>query len=357
MNETDGEVVVVTGASAGIGRATARAFAEEGARIGLLARGEEGLEGARRDVEDAGGRAITVPTDVADPEQVEAAADAVEEEFGPIDVWVNDAMVSVFSEAKEMELDEYRRVTEVTYLGCVYGTRVALGRMRRRDEGTIVQVGSALAYRGIPLQSAYCGSKHAIQGFTESVRTELFHDDSGVQLSMVQMPALNTPQFDWVKSRLPNRAQPVPPIYQPEVAADAIVWAAHNDRDEVWVGRSTVKAIVGNRIIPRHLDKLLARSGWDSQMTDQPEDPDREHNLWHPVDDDVDHGAHGRFDDEARDHSYVFWAETKRKELLAAGAALLAFVGAALARLNVSGGEEADESVRPADVGDRRDST
>ncbi|MFC6723020.1 SDR family oxidoreductase [Halobium palmae] len=337
MSKSDREVVVVTGASAGVGRATARAFAEEGACVGLLARGNEGLEGAHRDVENAGGQALTVPTDVTDPEQVEAAADAVEAEFGPIDVWVNNAMASVFSEAKKMEAEEYRRVTEVTYLGCVYGTQTALDRMLPRDDGTIVQVGSALAYRGIPLQSAYCGSKHAIQGFTESVRTELFHDDSGVQLSMVQMPALNTPQFDWVKSRLPKKAQPVPPIYQPEVAADAIVWTARNDRDEVWVGRSTVKAIVGNKIMPRYLDKLLARSGWDSQMVDQPEDPDREHNLWEPVDDDVDYGAHGRFDDNARDHSYVFWGETNRKGLLSAGAALLTLVGVTLVQMIYSG--------------------
>lgn len=332
---TQRKVVVVTGASAGVGRATAREFAEQGARVGLLARGEAGLEGARQDVEAAGGEALVVPTDVTDPDQVEAAADAVEEEFGSIDIWVNDAMTSVFSEAKEMEPDEYSRVTEVTYLGCVYGTRVALGRMLPRDEGTIVQVGSALGYRGIPLQSAYCGSKHAIQGFTESVRTELFHDDSNVQLSMVQLPALNTPQFDWVKSRLPKKAQPVPPIYQPEVAANAIAWTAHNDRDEVWVGRSTIKAIIGNRVIPRHLDKLLARSGWDSQMTAQPEDSDREHNLWDPVDDDIDHGAHGRFDDEAREQSYVFLAETHRGLLFRVGLAIIALAGALLARWKI----------------------
>lgn len=349
MSTTQREVVVVTGASAGIGRATARAFAEQGAQVGLLARGEAGLEGARQDVEAAGGEALVVPTDVADPDQVETAADAVEEEFGPIDVWVNNAMTSVFSEAKEMEPDEYGRVTEVTYLGCVYGTRVALGRMLPRDEGTIVQVGSALAYRGIPLQSAYCGSKHAIQGFTESVRTELIHDESNVQLSMVQMPALNTPQFDWVKSRLPKKAQPVPPIYQPEVAANAIVWTAHNDRNEVWVGRSTVKAIIGNRIIPRRLDEMLARSGWDSQMTDQTEDPDREHNLWDPVDDNIDHGIHGRFDDKAREQSYLFWAETHRGLLFRVGVMIVALAGALLARGEVQSEGGSQQDKRPAD--------
>lgn len=321
---TEPEVVVVTGASSGVGRATARAFAEYGAQVGLLARGEAGLDGARQDVEEAGGEALVVPTDVADAEQVEAAADAVEAEFGPIDVWVNDAMTSVFSPAKEMEADEYRRVTEVTYLGCVYGTKAALDRMLPRDEGTIIQVGSALAYRGIPLQSAYCGSKHAIQGFTESLRTELIHDDSNVQLSMVEMPALNTPQFEWVKSRLPKKPQPVPPIYQPEVAADAIVWTARHDRDELWVGMPTVKAILGNRLIPRWLDRKLAQSGWDSQMTDEPEDPNREYNLWEPVDGDADHGAHGSFDDQARNYSLQLWTATHPKQL-ARGLAGIAF--------------------------------
>nr|WP_233341111.1 SDR family oxidoreductase [Haloprofundus sp. MHR1] len=328
--ESDADVVVVTGASAGVGRATARAFAEQGAKVGLLARGEAGLEGARQDVEDAGGRALVVPTDVADSDQVEAAADAVEDAFGPIDIWVNNAMTSVFSPAAEMESDEYRRVTEVTYLGCVHGTQVALDRMRPRNEGTIIQVGSALAYRGIPLQSAYCGSKHAIQGFTESVRTELIHEDSDVQLSMVQMPALNTPQFEWVRNRLPDKPQPVPPIYQPEVAADAIVWASRHDRDELWVGRSTAKAILGNRIIPRQLDNLLARSGWGSQMIDEPADSDRTDNLWDPVDDETDYGAHGAFDERARDRSYLLWASMYLPHLLAVAVALVVLLGAAI---------------------------
>ncbi len=310
---SDSEVVVVTGASAGVGRATARAFAERNAKVGLLARGEDGLEGAREDVEEAGGEAVVVPTDVSNYDEVEAAAETVEDEFGPIDVWINDAMVSVFSPAAEMTADDYRRVTEVTYLGYVYGTQVALERMRPRDEGTIVQVGSALAYRGIPLQSAYCGAKHAIQGFTESVRTELIHDGCGVQLSMVQMPAMNTPQFEWSKSRMPRKPQPVPPIYQPEVAARAIAWTVDRGKDELWVGRSTVKAILGNRLIPRRLDRMLASGGYDSQLTDEPTDPDREHNLHEPVAGDF--GARGPFDERARGRSYQLQASMHRRAL------------------------------------------
>src|SRR5579885_599235 len=223
------EVVVVTGASAGLGRAIVRRFAREGAHVGLLARGRDGLEGAKKDAEELGGKALVLPTDVADADAVERAAEAVEREFGPIDIWINNAMVSVFSPVKEMKHEEYRRVTEVTYLGYVHGTLAALRRMLPRDRGAIVQVGSALAYRGIPLQSAYCAAKHAIQGFCDSLHCELIHDNSRVRLTMVQMPALNTPQFRWVKSRLPRKAQPVPPIFQPEVAAEAIVWASEHD--------------------------------------------------------------------------------------------------------------------------------
>ncbi|MDP9311995.1 MAG: SDR family oxidoreductase [Chloroflexota bacterium] len=324
------EVVVITGASAGVGRAVARTFARHGAHIGLIARGRDGLEGARKDVEAAGGQALVLPTDVADADQVEAAAAAVEEAFGPIDIWVNDAMTSVFSLAKEMKPEEYKRVTEVTYLGYVYGTLAALKRMLPRDAGHIVQVGSALAYRGIPLQSAYCGAKHAIQGFTESVRTELLHDGSNVRITMVQMPALNTPQFEWVKTRLPHFPLPVPPIYQPEIAAEAIYWAAHHDRPELWVGISTVKAIVGNRIAPRLLDQYLARTGYTSQQTNQPVDPDRPNNLWEPVP--GDHGAHGPFDSQSRASSPQLWMVTHRSWLALAAAGIASAAGIALWR-------------------------
>ena len=316
-------VVVVTGASAGVGRALVRSYARRGARLGLLARGREGLEGARRDVEAAGGRALVLPTDVAHADQVEAAADAVERTFGPIDVWVNNAMVSVFSPIKETTADEFRRVTEVTYLGYVHGTLAALRRMLPRDRGTIVQVGSALAYRGIPLQAAYCGAKHAIQGFTDSLRCELIHDGSRVRVTEVHMPALNTPQFGWVKSRLPREPQPVPPIFQPEVAADAILWAVDEGRSEVYVGMPTVVAIVGNKIAPRVADRYLAATGYDSQQTDEPVAPDRVDNLWAPVP--GDHGAHGRFDDRARPRSWQLWASMHRGWLaLAAGVVVAA---------------------------------
>src|SRR5579871_5133067 len=310
-----GRVVVVTGASAGVGRAVVRAFARDGADIGLLARGVDGLEGARGDVEAAGGRALVLPTDVSDPRQVEAAAERVERELGPIDVWVNNAMVSVFSPVKELKADEVKRVTEVTYLGCVYGTMAALKRMLPRDRGTIVQVGSALAYRGIPLQAAYCGAKHAIQGFTESLRCELLHDHSRVHVTMVQLPAMNTPQFDWVKSRLPRQPQPVPPIYEPEVAADAIVWAASHRRREMSVGIPTVEAIWGNKIASPLLDRYLALTGYDSQQTDEPADPRRPDNLWQPLP--GDHGAHGRFAARSRDKSVQTWINERLPALAA----------------------------------------
>jgi NAD(P)-dependent dehydrogenase (short-subunit alcohol dehydrogenase family) len=327
------EVVVVTGASAGVGRATVRAFASRGASIGLLARGHDGLEATRREVEELGGRALVVPVDVADPDQVESAAATVEQAFGPIDVWVNNAMVSVFSPATEMTAAEFKRVTEVTYLGYVYGTLAALHRMLKRDRGIIIQVGSALAYRGIPLQSAYCGAKHAIQGFTESVRCELMHDGSNVKISMVQMPALNTPQFRWVKSRLPRKPQPVPPIFQPEVAADAIVHAAHHYRREWYVGWPTVKAIIGNKIAPAFGDWYLARTGYEAQQDEETADPDRLNNLWEPGP--GNYQAHGDFDDQAHDSSPQVWATKNRNWLLLVGAgAACVMLGSCLRRRN-----------------------
>ena len=318
------EIVVITGASAGVGRATVREFARHGARIGLIARGRDGLEGARREVEAAGGKGLVLPTDVADPRQVEAAAARVEKELGPIDIWINNAMASVFSPIRQMTADEFRRVTEVTYLGYVYGTLAALKRMLPRDRGAIVHVGSALAYRSIPLQAAYCAAKHAVLGFHASLRTELLHDRSHVRTTMVQMPALNTPQFGWVKSRLPRKAQPVPPIYQPEVAARAIYYAAHHpERRELYVGWSTVEAIVGNKLAPALLDRYLARTGYDAQQHDGREDPARPDNLWEPVR--GDHGAHGDFDERAHAGSFELWADTHHRWVVAAG------VGAAAA--------------------------
>ncbi len=314
------QVVIVTGASAGVGRATALEFGNRGAKVGLVARGRDGLEAARREIEAIGGRALVLPTDVAKPEEVEAAAAAVEREFGPIDVWVNNAMVSVFSPVKEMEADEYRRVTEVTYLGFVYGTQAALRRMLPRDRGVIVQVGSALAYRSIPLQSAYCAAKHAIAGFTDSLRCELLHDKSHVQITMVQMPALNTPQFSWVKSRLPRKPQPVPPIFQPEVAARAIVWAAHHPRREYHIGLPTIGAIWLNKFIPGVLDRYLGRTGYDSQQYDGVDYPARPNNLHEPVP--GDHGAHGDFDERAHEHNIELMASTHRNSLLMTGLGL-----------------------------------
>jgi NAD(P)-dependent dehydrogenase (short-subunit alcohol dehydrogenase family) len=321
------QVVVITGASAGVGRATAIAFAKRGARIGLLARGQDGLAAAKRDVESCGGTAVMVPTDVANADQVESAAETIERELGPIDIWINNAMTSVFSPIDQLRADEIRRVTEVTYLGTVYGTMSALKRMRPRNRGTIVQVGSALAYRAIPLQSAYCAAKHAVQGFTESLRCELLHDRSKVRVRMVHLPALNTPHFSWAKSRLPRKPQPVPPIYQPEIAADAIVWAASHHRRELQVGLPTVVAVEGNKVLRGLMDRYLARNGYDSQQTAEAVERDRQDNLWQPLP--GDRGVHGDFGDRASSVSPHLWLNTHRGgAALAVGIGVLA--GAAL---------------------------
>jgi NAD(P)-dependent dehydrogenase (short-subunit alcohol dehydrogenase family) len=314
--------VVVTGASAGVGRAVVRAFAERGADVALLARGRDGLEAAAEEVEAAGRQALVLPVDVADADAVEAAAATTEAELGPIDVWVNNAMVSVLSPVEDLTAEEVRRVTEVTYLGYVHGTLSALRRMRPRDRGTIVQVGSALAHRAIPLQAAYCGAKHAIEGFTESLRCELLHDHSRVRVTMVQLPALNTPQFAWVRSRLPGHPQPVPPIYQPEVAAEAVLWAAAHAPKELSVGRSTVLALAANRISAGLVDRYLARTGYDSQQLTEPVDADRRDNLWNASRGDP--GAHGRFDDRALATSWQLTARMAVGDVAAALTGVLA---------------------------------
>lgn len=321
---TTPRTVVITGASAGIGRATARLFGAHGDKVGLLARGSAGLEGTAKDVQNAGGQALAIPTDVADHGAVEAAADEIERTFGPIDVWINVAFTSVFAPFHEITAEEFRRVTEVSYLGFVHGTMAALRRMRERDAGTIVQVGSALGARSIPLQSAYCGAKHAINGFTESVRTELMHDHSNIHITVVQMPAVNTPQFGWVLSRLPRHPQPVPPIYQPEIPGRAVVFAAeHPQRKQYWVGASTAATILGQRLMPALLDRYLAKTGYSSQQTDQPVSPGRPFNLWEPRDDDAggDHGAHGIFDDRAIGSAPQPWLSQHRRALTGVGAA------------------------------------
>jgi NAD(P)-dependent dehydrogenase (short-subunit alcohol dehydrogenase family) len=324
------QVVVITGASAGVGRAIVQAFAKRGAHIGLLARGHDGLEGARREVEEFGGKALVIPTDTSDADQVEAAATKVEETFGPIDIWINVAMASVFSPVKEMKPEEYKRVTEVAYLGYVYGTLAALHRMLPRDRGRIIQIGSALAYRGIPLQSAYCGAKHAIQGFTESLRCELIHDKSNVKITMVQLPAVNTPQFGWVKSRLPHKAQPVPPIFQPEVIADGVTYVADHYRRQLFIGLSTVIVIQGNKLFPGFGDWYLGKTGFKSQQTSQPADPNARNNLWKPVDDDKDYGAHGTFDARAMGKSRQVWVDTHRSLLGLVGAGVAGAITAAV---------------------------
>jgi NAD(P)-dependent dehydrogenase (short-subunit alcohol dehydrogenase family) len=324
MDKGDAKVVVVTGASAGVGRATARAFGEQGAAVGLIARGRDGLEAARREIETAGGRALVLVADVADADQVEAAAARVEAELGPIDVWVNDAMVTVFGPVHAMTPAEFRRATEVTYLGTVHGTMAALKRMRARDRGIIVQVGSALAYRSVPLQSAYCGAKAAIRGFTDSLRCELLHEGSQVRLTMVQLSAFNTPQFDWAHCLMDHAPQPLPPIFEPEVAADAIVWASRRARREVWVGWPAVKAILGNRVLPGLLDRMMAKSGFGGQLADRPTAPDRPDNLYDPVP--GDRGARGRFSSRARDHSVQSWLIRHRAPTVAASMSAAALV-------------------------------
>jgi NAD(P)-dependent dehydrogenase (short-subunit alcohol dehydrogenase family) len=320
----DSRVIVVTGASAGVGRAAAKAFAARGDRVALLARGEEGLAAAAAEVGAAGGEALAIPTDVAEFEAVDRAAERVERELGPIDVWVNDAMATVFAPFSEVEPAEYRRATEVTYLGCVWGTRAALRRMTPRDRGVIVQVGSALAFRGIPLQAPYCGAKHAIEGFSESIRAELLHDGSAVRLSLVHLPAMNTPQFEVGRTKLPRHPQPVPPIYQPEVAAESIVWISEHRRRQLYVGAPTLKAVLANRIAPALVDRYLARTGYEGQQTEEPVDPGRPDNLFEPVP--GDHGTHGRFDAGARSRSPITWLSRHRGLL----GGILAAVGLAV---------------------------
>ncbi len=321
-HHTHQEIVVITGASAGLGRATAREFARHGAHLGLIGRNAQRLEAVRSEVEAFGARSVVISADVADAQQVEAAAERIETELGPIDIWINDAMTTVFSPLHAMSAEEFKRVTEVTYLGNVNGTLAALKRMRPRDRGTIVQVGSALAYRPIPLQTAYCGAKHAIKGYTEGLRCELLNEGSRVHVTLVEMPGLNTPQFDWCRSHLPKRARPVAPVYQPEVGARAIYWAAHHRRRQLYVGISSLLTIWGNKLAPGLMDRYLARNAVGGQQTAEPEDANRADNLWQPVA--GERGARGRFNSEAHRQSVQLWATTHRREIgLAAGATVL----------------------------------
>ena len=306
-----GKTVVITGASAGLGRAMVREFAKRGANIGLIARGMDGLKAASDEVAELGGHPFIAPCDVSNAEEVENQAQRIEDFFGTIDIWINNAMTSVFGPFKKMEAKDFEHVTDVTYLGQVYGTSAALKRMLPRNSGTIILIGSALAYRGIPLQSAYCGAKHAIHGFFESLRSELIKDQSNVKLSMVQLPAMNTTQFGWVKSYLKNKAKPMGKIFEPEVAARAVVSIAQNPERELYVGYPTVKTIWGNKVAPGFLDEYLAKTGYSGQQTNEPESPDRGNNLWHPLP--GDHGAHGSFDKEATNFSPETWMATHKK--------------------------------------------
>ncbi|MGA8027509.1 MAG: SDR family oxidoreductase [Bryobacteraceae bacterium] len=325
------EIVVITGASAGVGRAVVREFAKRKASIGLIARGKERLEAAKREVEQQGGRALVLSADVADPEQIEHAAQRVESEFGRIDVWVNDAMTTIFAPITEIHPDEFKRATEVTYLGCVYGTMAALKRMIPSNQGVIVQVGSALAYRSIPLQAPYCGAKHAIVGFTDSLRCELIHRKSNIHVTVVHLPAMNTPQFSWCRTRLPRHPQPVPPIYEPEVAARAIYWAAHQRRREVFVGAPTVQAIYAQDIAPGFADWYLGTHGYDAQQTSEPVPPNRPNNLFEPVP--GDYAAHGIFTGQAKNFSLQSWMNMHRTPLAVAAVGLVG-MGALLWRKN-----------------------
>ncbi len=323
-------LVAITGASGGIGRATVREFARRGDRLALLARGEVGLAGAEMEARELGADVLTIPVDVGDADAVAAAVERIESEMGPIDVWVNVAFTSVFARFEDITAQEYRRATEVSYLGYVYATMAVLPRMKSRDRGTIVHCGSALAYRGIPLQTAYCGAKHAIQGFHEALRCELLHERSNVHVTMVQMPALNTPQFSWVLSKLPEHAQPVPPIYQPEVAARALAFAAdHPKRREYWVGASTVGTLAANALVPGLLDRYLGRTGFSSQQTGDLKTEGDPVNLWEPADGIAgrDFGARGAFDDRAHAHSPQQWVAHRYPQLSAATAGVVA-VGA-----------------------------
>jgi short-subunit dehydrogenase len=329
MKVNEKTVAVITGASGGVGRATARLLGSRGARLLLMARGKDGLDAACQEVEELGGKAVAFPADVSQFEQVDAAADAAQRHFGPIDLWINNAMVSMYSPFMKMTPEEFKHIVEVTFLGQVHGTHCALQRMLQRDRGTIIQVGSALAFRSIPLQSAYCASKHAIKGFTESIRSELIYQKSKVQLSMVNMPALNTTQFRWTRNRMSRKARPTGTIFQPEVAAQAILYAVEHPCRELMVGYTTVEATLGEKVIPGLLDHYLAKAAWDGALLPEKVDPDQPDNFWEPWQ--GDHGAHGQFDDQAHGWSVELWAREHLGELAVGGLALAVAVGAGLA--------------------------